>query len=186
MPLSRKMPLLLLAAAILPFAAEAQTTSFESLQQELVLDQPLVVTDDAGRSIKGRLAEISNSSLTLRVPPTQDIPQGRQVFQRSAIAKVVRSDSLENGVWIGLASGVAAAYVAEPKLCRGHNPECSVSMLFRVFSISVPVGVAAGALIDRAITKTMYRSGATAVRPSLALAPQLGPATAGLALSLRF
>jgi hypothetical protein len=93
---------------------------------------------------------------------------------------------LANGVLIGLASGVAAAYIAEPPLCRGHNAECSLSMLFRVFSVSVPVGVATGVLIDRAITKTVYRSGVGYGRSLLLLVPRLGPATAGLTLSLAF
>jgi hypothetical protein len=171
---------------MLPTAASAQTTTFEDLQREVVVNQRLVVTDEAGLVITGRLIEISGTSLTLQVPTTTDNPQGRLVFQRDTIRQVVRRDSLENGVWIGLAGGVATAYAAEPGLCRGHNPECSLSVVLRVLAVSVPVGVATGMLIDRAITKTVYRSGPQSSGPSLTLAPRIGPAAAGLALSLRF
>jgi hypothetical protein len=74
MPVLRKMSVLLLAAALLPPAVEAQTATFENLQAELAVNQTLIVTDDGGRVIKGRLLELSNSSLTVRAPTTPSTP----------------------------------------------------------------------------------------------------------------
>jgi hypothetical protein len=51
--------------------------------------------------------------------------------------------------------------------------------------IFVRIGIASGAWIDSAITRTLYRSGGTSTR-SFALTPQIGSGAAGLTLSVRY
>ena len=80
----------LVAAATLPAVATAQTETFESLQNELRVNERLSVTDDAGREIPGRPVEVTSSSLTLQVSRTAAAARGRQVFRRPSVAKVGR------------------------------------------------------------------------------------------------
>ena len=61
--------ILVLMAALLPHGAQAQTPaqSFDELRRLVGPREVVVVTDESGRSTKGRLATMSDSSLTLLV-----------------------------------------------------------------------------------------------------------------------
>ena len=190
MPCSRPAAaVLLFAAAMFPVGVEAQTTdTFEALQAVLEPGREVVITDDAGREIKGRVTEVSGSSLTLQMRKTKDNPQGRQIFAEDAVAKVVRTDSIVNGTLIGLGVGVVANWAYARSQCgpAGYDDECAANTAAHGIWTIVGPAVAVGALIDVAIIKTVFRSASRSSRSSLAVAPWAGAGTAGLALSLRF
>src|SRR5262245_57026013 len=95
----------LLFAALFPNAAHAQTVagSFDELRRILAVDETVVVTENIGRQIRGKVVDVSADALTIR---TGD----RQVFMESTVAEVRRIDSLRNGLLMG--AGIGGAVLA--------------------------------------------------------------------------
>jgi hypothetical protein len=96
------------------FAAVAQTAAAQgiagSFEQLRVLVKPgdtVTVTDAAGKGTKGKIAELSASTLALLAGDT------RVELRESDVMTVeqLRTDSLANGAILGVAIGAAAAGV---------------------------------------------------------------------------
>ena len=96
------------AVALFPSSAGAQTTaSFEELSTLLHVRQKVVVTDESGQHVEGRIDKLSPASITVR---------GR-VFASSDIRQIRLPDSLWNGMLIGAAVGMGLAtwdYLIDP------------------------------------------------------------------------
>lgn len=90
-------------------AAQTQVDSFTQLSEVLKSGNVIYVEDDAGQRTKGRLLDLSGSSLT--------IESGRQQrsFPADRLVRVSQVDSKLNGFLIGFAAG------AIPGLMFGHT-----------------------------------------------------------------
>jgi hypothetical protein len=186
---SRPAQVFLCAVALLPVGVEAQTTDrFDALQEVLEAGQRVAITHGQNQTTTGRVAALSAGSLTLQVPTTQDNPQGRQTFAEGAVTKVVRQDSVVNGTLIGLGIGFAALWGDVRRRCgpAGYDPECDGAVAAVGMLTIVGTSAAAGALIDLAIVKTVYRSSARSEGSRLGVSPWVGRRTTGVTLSLRF
>ena len=127
-----------LALALFPCSAGAQTPaqSFEELQRTLKVRQTVVVTDEGGQQVKGRIEKLSTASITV----------GGRIFTDAAIREIRLPDRLWNGMLVGAAVGMGLAtwdYLIDPS-----EPDNAL-----IFTVAVGLGTAIGAGIDALRTK---------------------------------
>jgi len=156
-------PGVLLLVALSASAASAQKSdvdSLDQLHQSLKPSQVVRVTDASGKTIEGRISELSDTTLALLVDSTWRRKGGVKSVPRDEIVAIHKPDGLENGLLIGLAGGIAANWVFVRANCGrpGYDPECSANAGVVGLPIFVSAGVAVGMLIDKAITRTLYRA----------------------------
>ena len=169
---------LIWSAFLLPAGAAAQSeaTSFDELQRMLKPGQQVVVTELDGRETKGAVTQVSADAVVL----------GARTFSERTVLSVRRTDSVWNGLLIGLGAGIAANEVFVRSNCgpRGYDDECA-AIATAVGMISfVPGGAVIGALIDKFTGNTrLYR---TPMRASLAIQPIVARNRTGLSLAVRF
>jgi hypothetical protein len=79
-----------------PSPAPAQTVanSFEELRQVLKKGQTVVVTDASGQRTKGKVADVSLSSLVILIPEARTFAEG-------TVTEIKATDPLSNGALIG-------------------------------------------------------------------------------------
>jgi hypothetical protein len=139
-----------LLAAATDVMGQAPAQDFGDLRSRLSIGESLIVRDSANTEIRGRLAGLSSASLSLAANgAVRDFTpdQVRAVWRRER-------DSLANGLWIGLAIGVAGGLLSPAFSCGGFNDtECSVIVRAVFVPIGAGVGLAAGGLVDRAIRR---------------------------------
>lgn len=171
---------LLLALALLPDDARSQplSQSFAELRKTISPGQVIWVTDDMGQRIKGRLAEISDSSLKLIAGRGPD----EVVFVPERTARIERRDSLDNGIVFGLLGGGVLGWGAARAGC-GYDDECALYVGVITIPVGIGAGIAAGALVDAAFKKTVYRS---TQRTRVSMAPVIDGDRRGVHLSLSF
>ena len=97
---------------LVPSPAPAQTVanSFEELWQVLKKGQTVVVTDASGQRTKGKVADISPSSLVVFVPEARTFAEG-------TVKEIRAADPLSNGALIGAGIGTGLAmwdYLIDP------------------------------------------------------------------------
>ena len=142
-------------------AAQDVASSLDALVRSgsLATGDGIYVTDTAGRQLKGDVVDVLSGGLTL--------VNGRRVWTLSAdhVIRIERQDSLENGIWLGLAGGVGAMYAGCGLL--GLDAEGCGYLAAYAFIPAVVGGPIIGALIDAAIRKTVYEApGSTRVTVS--------------------
>jgi hypothetical protein len=178
--------LLIMIAVSSVVGAQTITQSFDDLQRILKVNQQIVVTDETGEKTKGRVASVSDSSLTLHVKATKRNPQGTRTFTDNTVATIAPVDSVADGTLIGLGAGVAAAWGFLRSNCgaEGFSTECGGIAGPIGTLIFVPAGAVAGTLIDRAMgNRPFYVSRGTRF---LTVSPWMGARSGGLAISLGF
>jgi hypothetical protein len=151
----------LIAAGLVARAAWAQnpdTESLERMRRALGPDQVVLVTDESGTTTRGRIADLSETSLQLLVEPTRKNPSGTLSVPRHSIQRIATPDSDFNGWLVGLAAGLGAHYAFVRANCGppGYDDECSANVARIGLPIFVPAGAIIGALVDNAIKRTIY------------------------------
>jgi hypothetical protein len=145
---------LMAAVGLFPTTVGAQTVaqSFDELQRMLKVDQTVFVTDETGRLTKGKVADLSASSLTLLAP-------AKRIFGEGTVTRINRADAVWNGALIGLGVGaipgawLGTVYCDE---CQHRTGPVLIGVL--LFS---GIGAAIGAGIDVSADKVgrlVYRS----------------------------
>lgn len=192
--LKRKTLLWIISMCLLwaaPASAQNPAASFDQLRSLVKTGDTIEVTDASGHRTKGRLGELSISSLELLVLRTQ--PDGSQKwapvapFQERDVTQIMleRRDSLLNGTLIGLAAGGGIAlYVIGISHCR----DCSEPGIgYVVAPIPVGIGVGLGAAIDFAIRDRVKIYQAPERRPlSVHVSPLLSKQGAGVQMTVLF
>jgi len=176
-------------------SAQLVATTFEELQKLVKRGDTLDVTEASGRKTKGRLGELSPSSLELLVRKTG--PDGREAFVpqvRQSELDVMQillehRDSLWNGVLIGAAVGAgpwlltgALAAASGSGSCGSDSNVCPYVALF-----TGPIGTGIGALIDASIkrrTTVYYR--ASGQQSHMQVSPLLSKSVAGVVVVMQF
>jgi hypothetical protein len=177
---------LIWSALLLPASAAAQSeaTSFDELQRMVKPGQRVVVTELDGRETKGAVTQVSADAVVLAVQDGS--AAGARTFSERTVSSVRRTDSVWNGLLIGLGAGIAANEVFVRSNCgpRGNDDECAAIVTAVGLITFVPGGAVIGALIDKFTGNTrLYRSPTLA---SLALQPIVARNRTGLSLSVRF
>ena len=175
-----KLSLVLLALLLLPPPAMSQepVMSFEDLRQLGIKPNDTVyVTDTTGRTVKDKIDSLSDDSLTLR---------REGVLQESEVNRIEVGDSLQEGIWLGVALGIGVGYAAVHASCDLPDDECA-AIVTNAIGIPATVGGAIlGAIIDASRRRTVFASPARSRARRLELSPFLSHATRGIRMSLRF
>jgi len=139
---------------LLPLIASAQTvvTSFSELPTVVKTGDTVDVTDAKGRTLRGRINDLSRSSLELtarkRAPDGSEpfVSIGR--FSETDVREIRRQhrDSLLNGTLIGLAIGLGiAAFPAAGIFCHGGYEQFTASPASCAAFLGIAGGIGAGA-----------------------------------------
>ncbi len=179
----------LLAATLLPRPAAAQDAarSFDELQPMLANGQLVIVTDDTGHRLKGRVESISPSLLALS-DASPGSARRTWTFAAGAVREIRRTDSVLNGALIGLGAGAGAFWVGLRTHCGSPlDEECALNGGWAILLGTVPVGAVAGAVVDSLIGRgLLYRSPPGSAQRRLDVSPWLGAGGVGLGVVLRF
>ena len=180
----------LLAITAQTAGAQVVATSFEELQPLVGRGDTIQIIDSTGHKSKGRLGELSASSLELLVPKAG--ADGRDTLVPRALSErdvtqitVERFDSLWNGTLIGLAVvGGPWAVICS----RGCYYNDGANLIRFIALVTTAIGTGVGTLIDLAIrdrTVVYYRA-PNRRSPAARIGPLLSTSGAGLQVSLRF
>jgi hypothetical protein len=132
-PNRRRFGGVIFAVALIPGSAGAQTAahSFEDLQRMLKVRETVVVSDESGRQVKGKVEKLSSHSITV----------GGRTFSDAVVTEIRLLDPLWNGMLIGAAIGTGLAtwdYMIDPS-----EPGNAV-----IFTAAIGIGSALGAGVD--------------------------------------
>ena len=161
-----------------PAPAQATANSFAELQTVLKKGQTVMVTDASGQRVKGKVAEVSPSSLVVLIPEARTFAEGTVREIRAA------AGSSRNGALIGLGVGGGAGVAII--LAKCHNgPDCSYALKVGAgyAAIGAAIGAGIGALSNKG-GRVVYRS--RQQTRSLTFSPILGKDRQGALVSVRF
>lgn len=146
------------AVILLPLTAGAQTvvTSFSELPTVVKPGDTVDVTDAKGRTLRGRIGELSRSSLELtarkRAPDGTDpfVPIARFSEPDVRQIRLEHRDSVLNGTLIGLAIGLGIAALPAAGIFCNPNYEdgATASMCASFLGILGGIGAGAGLAVD--------------------------------------
>jgi hypothetical protein len=143
-----------------PARAQAASSSFDELRQVLKKGQTVVVTDTSGVRTKGKVADVSPSSLVVLIPEARTFAEG-------AVTEIRATDPLSNGAFLGAAIGAGFAtwdYLIDPS-----EPGNAI-----IFAVGIGLGAAVGAGIDALQTRRWK------------ISPVVGKNRQGALVSVRF
>ena len=163
-------------------SAQAQELAgtFEQLRVLVKAGDTLTVTDTAGRPVRGKLTNLSASSMSLTVSGTN------REFQKADVNTITKrgSDSLKNGALIGLAvgGGLAVAGIAITVAEGGTDAGFFAAAALTYAGIGAGIGAGIDALIEG--QRVIY---ANPVSPTtrLSIAPFVRGPRKGVLVSLR-
>ena len=177
---ARSLQITALLLLIIP-SAEAQQIAgtFDQLRVLVKPGDTLTITDSTGLRVRGRLSEVTASSLRL------DVSGGLRQFQDADVNTIEKrgSDSLKNGAIIGMAvgGGLAALAMATAGM-TGEDAGVFVAGALIYTGIGAGIGVGIDAVVEG--PRVIYASSSSA-RTRLTIAPLLGRSRKGVLLSLR-
>ena len=160
-----------------PAPAQSVANSFENLRQVLKSGQIVVVTDASGQRTKGRVADVSPSSLVVLIPEARTFAEG-------AVAEIRGPDTLRTGALTGLGVGAGAGLAMVAAMCA-DGPDCGPSV--QVVGIAAGIGAAIGAGIDALLSnrgRVLYRP--RQQTSSLTISPFAGAHRQGVLAAVRF
>lgn len=173
--------LLVVAALLAAVPAFAQTDSLSGLRASgtVHVGDTVVMTDSYGRRAKGKISDLTDSSLVLM--GDRGAPR---TFNAAGITKIQRDDSVANGILIGLGAGYVAALTTVRAICSSPDPECETIVAFYIGAPIVAGSTVIGGVTDMLIRKTVYM--APNARARLSVVPLVTKERKGVALSLSF
>jgi hypothetical protein len=171
------MCLLVLACTWRADAQDIAAASFDQLRLLLRLGDVVTVTDASGHRTKGKLAGLTDTSLSL-------LGDNRMFAQRD-VENVIRHDHahLRTGALWGFGVGAGFGLLAAEAICEyscGPGAYGSVALAYGGLGAGIGVGISAMIPTEQVV----FRSGSSAAR--LTVAPVLSQNRQGLSVSLRF
>jgi hypothetical protein len=131
---------------LLPCRASGQVVrTFGEIQGRLQAGEQVLVTDSAGRAVRGTIADVSVSSLQVLVNDE------RRTFNEANVQRVDRfvRDSLKNGMLWGVAVGAVAGVLGMAAAANSGGKLEDAGPLAAVALIAFPLaGAAVGAAVD--------------------------------------
>lgn len=159
--------------------AQTSVQSFDQLQQVLKAGQTVVVTDTNGRETKGKVRDVSASSLIILSSDTQ-------TFAEPAVLRIRRTDRLANGTLIGLSIGAAVGALG---LASTYHQGTDAVYYWADIGVwlSPAAGAALGAIADHATgSEPIYIAPTRAGAGKVTVSPVSARRTTGLSVSFRF
>lgn len=152
--------------------------TFGDLPGKVRIGNVVIVTDTAGRQVRGKVAEVSSVSLVILTRDQNRTWANRQSFTPPDVREIKRTGSLWNGLLIGFGAGAIPGLLVED--CTGCASAGEVAMLFGGIGAGIGLG------IDAAFgPKRVYRAPA-AGRSAVTFVPVLGATRKGALLAVRF
>jgi hypothetical protein len=185
--LTRRFLFLILLVIIVPAALAAQgpARSFEELRSRprAAAGESVQVIDSAGASIKGKIAEITNNSLTLTIDGTPRV-------MNESLIKEIRyrpKDSLWNGTLIGIIAGAGVGWTLVATTC-GNDTECAFYAGLAFIPVSVGAGAAVGAITDARIRRTeiVFKNSGVSHNGGFSVSPILKKSEKGIRFAFSF
>ena len=176
------------ATLLLPALSGAQESvkSFDQLNTRLRVGDTIWVTDAQGREIKGKIRDLSATSLLLDAGGT---PQDLQAA-RVATIQLQPKDSLKNGVlWGAVAGAVTGALSCLLNPQCGGDDEIAAAVSLGLAGVGAAAGAGIGAGLDATIKGprlVIYRGAGTHSAARFSLAPLITPRHKGVAVSFAF
>ena len=144
------------------------------------------VTDTAGRTVAGRLVEVSADSLSVDVSTIGSSQVRRVRLAPAGVDRIVRGqrDSIANGVALGALAGMGGGFAM---LLSSGGCDCyAAETWMKVLGPYVAIGAGAGAALDLAFKgkTTIYRS--RDGRATASISPAFSKSGAGVRMSVKF
>ena len=175
---TRPLTWLVLIVALAPEHALAQTVQFAELSGHIKLGDSIAVTGGDGRRTKGRVTELTPSTLTL-ISETVTT-----TFDERTVRKIARIDSRWNGALMGFAAGaVPGARLAQFSCGEGPVGTCGRAGWAGALVFG-GIGAAIGAGVDGLINKAVYVQRQRSAR--LTFSPVASTGWRGARVSIRF
>lgn len=171
----------LMLLLFLPGGARAQnaSSSFGDLPGLIKTDDAVLITESDGHRIKGKVVNLTPSSVTLLVDGVET-----RAFQEPSIRKIARVDSRWNGALIGIAAGaIPGSRIAQFSCGEGPSGTCERAAVAGALLFG-GIGAAIGAGIDGLINKVVYISRQQPA--SLAVSPVIGRNRQGVLVAVGF
>ena len=175
-----RITLVLATATLAASLAEAQNTSFDRLALLVDPGDTITVTDKDGRRLKGRLLNLSPTTLALQAGGLRHELDGGDI----SFVRRRESDSLKNGAINGAVTGLGIVTV--PLLILAGHPDVSPAAAFLALPLYVGVGAGIGAGLDALIENSRVIYKAPPSRRRLAVSPVLSSERQGLSVSFGF
>ena len=176
--MTRNITLVLAALAVTASLAEAQRVTFDRLALRLNQGDSVLVTDSDGRRWRGRIVDLSASTLALETDGL------RRELNRGDVSIIQRRerDSLTDGAAIGFGSGLAIIV----GLFAHHEAFDDAGTVVFFSSLFGAAGAGIGAGLDalHEESQVIYRTAPSNRR--LAVSPVLSPERQGVSVSLGF
>ena len=165
-----------------PAGAQSVASSFSEIENSVKRGKTIYVTDDAGQKIKGKLADLSGTSLTLLVSGE------KQTVAESRVREIrVRERKTRQGATIGLLIGIGLGLfgAVNTEECVGcpSGDELVVGGMVGLAGLGAGIGAVFGA--EQSRERLVYRAGP---RPPVAfsLAPLASSHGTGVRAVLKF
>lgn len=178
--MKRTITLVLVAIALTASLAEAQRVSFDRLALQLNQGDAVTVTDGDGQELRGRVVDLSSSTLALEADGL------RRDLNRGDVSVIQRRerDSLTNGALVGFASGVAFAVMLVLVVGDGSSAADPYAMPWYALYGAAGAGIGAGLDSLHQGSRVVYRAAPSDRR--LALSPVVSRERQGVSVSLGF
>ena len=173
-----RITLVLAPAMVSASLAEAQSVSFDRLALLVNQGDRIMVTDIAGRELRGRIVDLSPSTLSLQTDGLRHDLNGGDI---SAIRRRER-DSLKDGAVLGFLSGAAIAVGFLVQTEARNNSGLVLSFASLAGAAGTAIGVCLDGLHEG--SQVIYSAGGSNRR--LAVSPLLSRSRRGLSVSLGF
>jgi hypothetical protein len=146
--------------------------------------QEITGTDASGAEVKGKITQLSPTSLTVAAR------EATRTFTENEVRLIQqkRPDSLLNGTLIGVVVAVGVPLAIAGIVCASDDEDCEWdSSAWGAVAVYAGIGAAAGALIDYAVkgNKTVFVPG-EGTKPSVSVAPLIDRDRKGVQVALRF
>ena len=174
----RTITLVLAAMGVTASLAEAQRVTFDRLALQLNQGDTITVTHSDGRRLRGRIVDLSASTLALQIDGLRRDLDGGDI----SVIQHRERDSLKNGAAIGFGSGVAIIV----SLFAHHGGLDHAGVVFFYSSLFGAAGAGIGAGLDalHEESRVVYRTASSNRR--LAVSPVVSPERQGVSVSLGF
>jgi hypothetical protein len=168
--------------ALLPVVCQSQTpnaaASFGDMPDKVKAGQVVIVIDEAGRETRGKVAEVSGSSLVILTRDPNRQWANRAEFAPASVREVKRTGPIWDGALIGFGIGVVPGLFVED--CTGCMSKGAVALMLGGIGAGIGLG------IDAAFgPKQVYLAPGTR-RAEVLLAPLIGRNRHGASVALRF
>lgn len=162
--------------------AQDVASSFGELSGKVKVAKTVSVTDDAGRKVKGKLVELSPTSLTLLDGQDRQTFEAGKVLELSAVHRETGKGALA-GLGFG-ALGGAVLMLASCGDCGEYAAPFAMVGAVLFGGIGAGVGAAVGA--GRTHEQVLYRAPAAATASRFTVTPLISMRGTGAAVALRF